>query len=338
MRIPPTPLALGILTLACAASLLKEVLNVRSVEVDRGDFQKTAEDLMSFGDASGGHPPSTLTTKTVTDLDKPMNYSRFDTHGSWIGNSWIPPPHWRLYSPKELRQVFNHSIMVVGDSTGRRFSATLYNILNGTDNVVPIPWIDSASVIDVNKKVLTEPCTREPPLNTTNYDFCRLLRGNRYVTIRGACHKDILRFLTNESHVIEGIDTLLIANGIWETERPRDCRVANRTALIENLVGTMRELSERYNLNVIWRSSGYQEQGNKNWAIDAWNNDIINRIEQYGGPRVRYVDWGGAIRARSFGNDRIRGDMLVHYGLDARLVEVQMFANEIVNMRRQNND
>jgi hypothetical protein len=55
--------------------------------------------------------------------------------GSWIGDVWIPPRGWELYSSDQLTQLWGHhtnGILWIGDSTGRRTSLTLWEILHGS--------------------------------------------------------------------------------------------------------------------------------------------------------------------------------------------------------------
>ena len=77
-------------------------------------------------------------------------------NSSWIGNQWMPPPGYRLYTTREIQHYFyneQHSILIVGDSTARRFYGTLYGIFNATSNPynVHVHEINSPNVIDVNK-------------------------------------------------------------------------------------------------------------------------------------------------------------------------------------------
>jgi hypothetical protein len=40
-----------------------------------------------------------------------------------------------------------------------------------------------------------------------------------------------------------------------------------------------------------------------------------------------YLNWGGAVEPRSFGEQRNVGDHVAHYGLETRLVQMQMMTN-----------
>jgi hypothetical protein len=59
---------------------------------------------------------------------------------------------------------------------------------------------------------------------------------------------------------------------------------------------------------------------------------MMETINRHQHAKVRYVDWGGAVIHRSFGDERIEGDIWTHYGLEARLVAVQMVANQLEAM------
>lgn len=52
-------------------------------------------------------------------------------NSTWVGNMWIPPPGYHLYTPLELKQYFsNESILFFGDSIARRLMTTMYAMLN----------------------------------------------------------------------------------------------------------------------------------------------------------------------------------------------------------------
>ena len=57
--------------------------------------------------------------------------------------------------------------------------------------------------------------------------------------------------------------------------------------------------------------------------------DSHNELQQQSNNSlVEYLHWGGAVEARSFGDKRISAeDHYNHYGLEARLVFLQMLTN-----------
>ena len=120
------------------------------------------------------------------------HYNRRTMTGSWIGNSWTPPYPWRLFSANELRSnVFpGKRILWLGDSTARRASMTLFNILNGTttdapaafaaateQQHIPVPLLERD--INLNKHKQTEPCSRQ---------WFNMNRGGGPTTTMGSIH------------------------------------------------------------------------------------------------------------------------------------------------------
>lgn len=68
-------------------------------------------------------------------FDQPINdiqsYLDWKSGITWIGNTWIPPRGAKLYTPAEIQAgLREHSILILGDSTGRRFWATCQQIIN----------------------------------------------------------------------------------------------------------------------------------------------------------------------------------------------------------------
>jgi len=45
---------------------------------------------------------------------------------------------------------------------------------------------------------------------------------------------------------------------------------------------------------------------------------------------IGLVDWGGVLKHRSFGEDRIDGDHPAHYGLEGRTLYIQQLMHELV--------
>jgi hypothetical protein len=61
------------------------------------------------------------------------------------------------------------------------------------------------------------------------------------------------------------------------------------------------------------------------------NQQVMDQIDQFGqSSKLSYIDWAAAVRARSLGPNRIKGDHIFHYGVEPRLVLVQMLTNHLV--------
>ena len=90
--------------------------------------------------------------------------------------------------------------------------------------------------------------------------------------------------------------------------------------------------------HVVFRTSGFFDGKAKrrNTAlVDHMNQramDAIDNNNPNNHPRLSYIDWGGAVAARSHGSDRIGGDHVAHYGTEPRLVLWQMTINHLRDM------
>ena len=80
-------------------------------------------------------PLSTLNTSNITPSPPPPGArSPFDQHGSWMGNTWIPPKGWSTFSALDimLELCKDECLLWLGKSTARWGSLTMYAIINST--------------------------------------------------------------------------------------------------------------------------------------------------------------------------------------------------------------
>jgi hypothetical protein len=320
-----------------------------------------------------------LTKKPSPMLETTTMLSRNQT-GTWIGNNWVPPRDWHLFSAKEMLELYqDKSVLWVGDSTTRRAALTLYGILQAPSDAIPTSQIDGAYIIDVNKRTVTEPCHRYG--NHTEVfpvTHCRIMpttsngrnNNNNNSTLSSGtnnntneklfslywsnCMADLESFLLRELAVSENqtnsggltgeYDVLIIGQGIWEAVRGSDCRRLTGGRTLEHMLNTTLDLLEqlaeqRPELTIVWRTCGFHQDGMNNAIVHSMNEQAMDRIDQYAprplGERGRpysssnlvYVNFGQAIQARSYGKDRIAGDLKPHYGLEARYALLQMISN-----------
>ena len=318
--------------------------------------------------------------------------------GSWLGNQWIPPDGWQLYSQYRIQNMMqNKSILWLGDSTGRRAAMTLYGVLYSKRNhynhnnatvvhAAPTSTSSASSLsaneiekfIDLNRHNVTHPCQRDPFVNQPQYSPPVLTHANPskticfktpkdYVWMRLNCYSEIEYFVQQElvhhTHVTKNIDLLIVATGTWYTYKyPDHCGIIDRrigqnettsncvrtpTQQIQDLFTKLQQLLElRPHLTILWRTSGYDgDNTNPNIQtnvisqmnqviMDAFDHQLSSSSSSKFSSRFAYVNFGGAIEPRSFGNDRLQGDISAHYDLNARLVMIQMIANTLQDMLR----
>jgi len=98
--------------------------------------------------------------KNATALASPPPPLRQLT-GSWIGNTWVPPLPWRLYSPFEMRERYrDQKILFAGDSSARRAAMTLFPILNASSPNAELEEVDYLAILNLNRGTITEKCTK----------------------------------------------------------------------------------------------------------------------------------------------------------------------------------
>lgn len=267
--------------------------------------------------------------------------------GHWIGNTWIPPMGWKSFSADELRTLYsNVSTLWYGDSTCRRASATFFAILEDTDPNPEVERINQAAVIDINKAKVTETCT-DPIFVNQSLSLCRKMPvAGDFLLKTGGCIYELEEFLLSElagnTTILNEVDVMIIALGIWESLRPFDCRVHNRDmwTLLNDTLSALATLAAERDVTILWRTSGYNAdvsvKGKANALLQQMNTFVMNRLDELAASarhqsvrtsNLFYVHWGGAMLSRSFGDNRVVGDMKPHYGLEARYALIQMVTN-----------
>jgi hypothetical protein len=233
----------------------------------------------------------------------------------------------------------------------------MYGILNTTNassSHVSVDAIDHWSVIDVNKRTVTETCDRWT--NHTHHPFlCRVMpgggRSGSFIVSSEACLTGLELFVRDElsgkSNITADVDVIVISLGIWEATRPYDCKERNENprSMLQRQNDTIALLAKLQSpwRRIVWRTSGFKASkiaDAKEGFVAEMNGKAMDQIEEIASgvsrspssaSNLMYVDWGGAIHPRSFGNERIVGDMKPHYGLEARYVLVQMITNQLAS-------
>jgi hypothetical protein len=287
---------------------------------------------------------SSITNKWTTEFTDRNQY------GTWIGNNWVPPAGKKHYSATEMKMFFQkHSVLWIGDSTGRRAYNTLYGILSSDETHIPVEKIDAQAVIDASKFDNTERCEK-PALGTLN--ICRTIPGTapedfkRFDYRSAACFRDIATLAASDDikkEITKDYSLLIVSLGVWETVRKNDCTDKNNTSIsfpnstYESLTKALDDLCRLQgpSLAVVWRTSGFQDNDIAgNVYLEDINERSMGHIDSFneanrGNSNITYVDWGTEVLPRSNGVERIKGDIRPHYGLEARLLFLQLLMNEL---------
>jgi hypothetical protein len=223
----------------------------------------------------------------------------------------------------------------------------MFGILNETSDHVPVLNIQSYKVIDINKRNSSEEVCPKWVNHSYHPQLCRKMPqsspDHEFLYVSSTCLKQTRDFANAElanRTITQNVDLIIVSQGLWEVVRPHDCRESgkNFSQLQEEGIRSLRQLQ----IPIIWRTSGYFDttcyDGGKS-AVDvekmkktttSLNQEAMDLIDKVTDPKLSYVDWGGAILPRSFGEDRIVGDMPAHNGLEPRHVLLQMITNELL--------
>jgi len=139
---------------------------------------------------------------------------------------------------------------------------------------------------------------------------------------------------------------LIVSAGIWEAIRPDIC--SNATGVVskindpsKNLVDLLDYLQKLSGPSffVIWKTNG---PSNKMRKRMVQNDNVLASVARnwFSENQPLYMDLADfrwAIRNRSSGSDRIIGDLHAHFGLEARLLSIEVISH-IVNWKQKRNE
>lgn len=234
----------------------------------------------------------------------------------------------------------------IGDSTARRVGLTLWSLLESDTEHVSTSAVSLWSVIDVAKKDDQFECNL---FNQSHYrpKICRNIpnRTGKLWHIRLNCWNDIDVFFQNElageADLLDEFSLIVIAGGIWEIERPWDCRQPGRTVhqVLASLIQTIDSFQQNKTKLIVFRGSGYSDNAGGFEKTKNMSDFLMDEIDRYTfrfashGLRnnVTYINWNGAVEPRSLGSDRIKGDIKAHYGSEPRIVMIHQLTNFLMD-------
>jgi hypothetical protein len=300
--------------------------------------------------------PNAAIAPPTTNINGPIVLSRLEQRGSWIGNTWIPPNGWKYYSVDELIDFYGErSLLWIGDSTGWGASRTLFEILVGKTGS---KFLASSKVVLPGKRLSKGfPCTAFGYTRDEHPEsFCRAMPHGKpdrhFLFSRINTLAELERFLLDEiagkTNMTKNVDLIVVSLGIWEFMRPHDCKDRsgkNRTTnlLVHDTIALLEQFQS--SKTIVWRTSGFGLEDSLNVTL-SMNEKAMDLIDSFSMARqqqsstnavsnLTFIDWGGALLTRSFGDDRIEGDMVPHYGVEARHAALQMITNQVAGMQER---
>ena len=289
------------------------------------------------------------------------------SHYTWNGNQWVPPPGIPIFTPRQIKAYYSQrNILVIGDSTSRRFHNTLFNMINAADmDDLKLTEIDRDDFYHVNS------CSAEigdgrhiSKMTPSMNPFFRICRNNTIeagnVTthfsldqIYQGCYSAISRYWRDNENELsalnedlagfkEDYDLIIVAAGIWEITNKKECDEDAPGMTTQERMQTLLDNLEKNNpdgLQVVLRTSAWDTRffgiDNDLLNSNALSHQYFHDLDQKSAlgryqKNLTLVDWGGVMYPRSYKDVRIEGNSPTHYGIEGRLLFIQQLTHELV--------
>lgn len=274
---------------------------------------------------------------------------------SWTGSYWYPPEGVPAYSTHQMRDILStENTLWIGDSTARQDYHTMYHLVNALD-LFNVPRGSLEQFINKGKK---KPETFYIRTGRTEITNMTLLDAGQVHGIGAgslsdmtdvgkldlgpgiACLQSLLSNDINWYDIYNNYSILILSLGIWDIARLRDCdpSMNDPSERLTNVLNTLDKHSGP-ELYILWKNHGpgasmdaFRKSEKLNHVAKIW---FLEHQPKY----MDLVDFGGAVLSgnRTYGDDRITGDLRVHWGLEARLLSIQMITHALHMKQNQRN-
>lgn len=169
--------------------------------------------------------------------------------------------------------------------------------------------------------------------------------------VKGTCSSNLT--LNENVEIFLENYLVIIANGIWEIAQPQQCsrNAPPNSTLISRLELVLDRIHQNTpkDLQVMFWTNGFDIRSpeknddvldsikfTKHYFYDKKQNKAASLSTNHDGAassstsNIGLLDWGGVMKHRSFGEDRIVGDHPAHYGLEGRTLYIQQLMHELV--------
>ena len=173
----------------------------------------------------------------------------------------------------------------------------------------------------------------------------------------GHIHDFVSHELSYQHSITRQYSIYIVGPGVWETVKQAHCHhplyqkangqeMKNQLQWPETVYLMLNETLEKLailaeqspELLIVWRTSGYYDGDKQSNVIREMNRLSVEFIRRWtdrqnllrkgsNRPNFLCLDFGSAVERRSHGRQRLRGDMQAHYGLEVRVLQVQLLTN-----------
>lgn len=210
---------------------------------------------------------------------------------------------------------------------------------NSRKEVCNIQSRNFSSLHDFVCRDLLDPSSR--PLCPTNQsqkkNVIKKEKLGRFDFIRRNCLVHVHDFFAENGAFMQDYDLVVLSSGIWESVRKEDCNMyikVNQTSTVKATLdmkvdALLNKLSETSSskLQAVFRIPGFDARFPNDTVMLTIGDKM--RIFNEAGTNLTFVDWQNVIAKKSFGDERIEGDIPPHYGLEARLLFLQQLFHHL---------
>jgi len=173
----------------------------------------------------------------------------------------------------------------------------------------------------------------------------------------GHIHDFVTHELSYQQSITRQYSLYVVGPGVWETVKQSACHhplfetlqsshgQKNHLVWPDTVYQLLQEALEKLSmlaeqspeLLIVWRTSGYYDGDTESHVIKEMNIQALQFIRDWNSKHRRRgngsggnflcMDFGAAVERISHGRKRLRGDMQAHYGLEVRILQVQMLTN-----------
>ena len=264
--------------------------------------------------------------------------------------------------PRQIRHIFrSENTLWLGDSTARQDYNTMYQLIQGdsatkdylnkhinkgknSTSLMHCParrkeaFANDLGQVKGTDQNCSSKATTMDTKETGKFDLGWGWGGH-------GCYKGLLWNLEKKYAELlkRKYSVLVISAGSWESARPLTCRRVNETdkgVTLDLLDFLFQEVSGP-SLFVIWKTHGPRADGERTAKMEAIDQSIVTAARswfaEHQPPYMDLADFNLEIEERAHGRDRIKGDMAAHWGLEARLLSIQMVSDIIRRKQEREN-
>ena len=198
-----------------------------------------------------------------------------------------------------------------------------------------VPGTDqNCSVVAVKDKDAVD------PLSSWSQFSLEHQKKGKFDRLRLNCLCEVTSTLTNHTELLQReYTTLILSVGVWEVVRPWDCRGTGSEGGILELVKVLNMLHQMSGPSffIVWKTHGHAG-GSTGGQLEKSQNVTEVTRRWFSEKEPEYMDLADfelAVNKRQHGVNRINGDRKPHWGLEARLLSIDLMSRAVKSKQKR---